>query len=173
MAALSRSRRATAGIAFIVAGAALLLAALLPFVGVSVPWLYPIAYAAITVGLVILALGAVTSAVTKVALFAGALGWAILVLTNVGIAVPGVVGTIGIVLAALGTLVGAIVLYTGREIVNRSAIAFVVTAIIAALFLLSRAGLFSLGQFGEIVTIALGAGFLITGVLFRQTERKR
>lgn len=173
MAAISRSRRATAGITFIVAGAALLLAALLPFVGVSVPWLALIGFAAITVGLVILALGAVNSVVTKIALFVGALGWAIIVLTSVGIAVPGVVGTIGVVLAALGTLVGAIVLYTGREIVNSSAIVFVVTAIVAALFLLARAGLFSLGQFGDVVTIALGVGFLVTGVLFRQSERKR
>ncbi|MGX5680504.1 hypothetical protein [Schumannella luteola] len=173
MAAISRSRRATAGIAFIVAGAALLLAALLPFVGVSVPWLSLIGFAAITVGLVILALGAVNSVVTKIALFAGALGWAIIVLASVGIAVPAPVNTIGVVLAALGTLVGAIVLYTGREIVNSSAIVFVITAIVAALFLLARVGLFSLGQFGAVVTIALGVGFLITGVFFRQSERKR
>lgn len=173
MAAISRSRRATAGIAFIVAGAAIALAALLPLAGVSLPWLYPIGYAAIAVGLVVLALGAVNSVVTKISLFVGALGWAVLVVTNLGIALPGAVGTAGVVLAALGTLVGAIVLYTGREIVNTSALVFVVTAIVAALYLLARVGLFSLGQFGAVVTIVLAAGLILTGVLFRQAERRR
>lgn len=173
MAAISRSRRATAGIAFIAAGAAIALAALLPFAGVSLPWLFLIGFAAVAIGLVILAIGAVNNVVAKIALIAGAIGWALLVLGGIGIALPAVVNTVAVILAALGTLVGAIVLYTGREIVNTSAILFVITAIIAAIYLLARLGLFPLAEFGTVVTIALGIGFVVTGVFFRRTERGR
>lgn len=173
MAAISRSRRATAGIAFIVAGAAIALASLLPYVGVSLPWLSLIGFAAIAIGLLVLAIGAVNNTVAKIALIAGAIGWAVLVVAGIGFSLPAVVGTVGVILAALGTLIGAIVLYTGREIVNSSAILFVATALVAALALLARLGLFSLGEFGAIITILLGIGFLVTGIFFRQPERGR
>lgn len=174
MAAISRSRRATAGIAFLVAGVVIAIAAILPLLGISsVPWLFLIGYAALAVGLVILAIGAVNATIAKIALFAGAVGWIILVLGGIGIVLPAVVTTTGAVLAALGTLIGAIVLYAGREIVNRSAIAFVIAALLATLFLLGYLGVFPLGAFGTIVTIAFGVAFAITGFLFRATERKR
>ena len=173
MAAMSRSRRAAAGIALIVAGAALLLAVLLPFANLSVPFLGTIGYAALAAGLVILALGAVNNTVAKVALFAGALGWLILAIASVSAILPGVLVTVGGFLAALGMLVGAIVLYTGREIVQASGAAFVVSAILALVYLLPRLGVSALEAFSVAWTVALGVALVITGVYFRRTERKR
>ena len=173
MAAISRSRRAAAGIAFIVAGAALLLAVLLPYANVSVPFLGTISYAALAAGLVILALGAVNNTIAKVALFAGALGWLILAISSVTAVLPPVVVTVGGFLAALGTLIGSIVLYTGREIVQASGGAFVVLGILALVFLLPRLGVSALASFGTAWSIALGVALVITGVYFRRTERTR
>jgi hypothetical protein len=173
MAAISRSRRAAAGIAFIVAGAALLLAVLLPYVNLSLPFLGVIAFAAVAVGLVILALGAVNNTLAKVSLFAGALGWLILAIASVSAVLPAVVVTIGGFLAALGFLVGAVVLYTGREIVQVSGAAFVASAVLAVLLLLPRLGINALEGFSAIWTIALGVALVITGIYFRRTERRR
>jgi len=173
MAAISRSRRAAAGIALIVAGAALLLTVLLPFANLSFPLLGTIAFAALAAGLVILALGAVNNTIAKVALFAGALGWLILAIASISAVLPAVVITVGGFLAAIGTLVGAIVLYTGREIVQVSGAAFVISAILALVFLLPRLGVGALDGFSTAWTIALGVALVITGVYFRRTERRR
>jgi len=173
MSAISTSRRAAAGIALIVAGAFFILAVVLPLLGVSVPWLTLIAYVAMAVALVILALGAVNNLVAKISLFAGAVGWALLALAGLGLGLPAGVVSFGAVLAALGTLIGAIVLYVGKEIKNTPAIAFVVTAVLAALVLLGTLGVLALGEFGTILIALLGIALVVTGVLFRQTERSR
>ena len=52
----------------------------------------------------ILALGAVNSTVTKVALFAAAVGWAVLAIAGLGIARPGALLTIGILIALINYL---------------------------------------------------------------------
>ena len=173
MAAISRSRRAAAGIAFIVSGASLLLVVLLPYAGLSFPFLGTIAYAALAAGLVILALGAVNNTIAKVALFAGALGWLILAIASISAILPGVVVTVGGFLAAIGMLVGAIVLYAGREIVQVSGAALVVSAILALVLLLPRLGVPALEAFSVTWTIALGVALVITGIYFRRTERRR
>ena len=173
MTAISRSRRSTAGIALIVAGALFLLAILLPLVGVALPWLVLLADAAMVVALVILALGAVNNTVAKIALFAGAVGWAILALTGLGIALPAVLVTLAAVVAGVGGLVGAIVLYVGKEITNRAAVIFVVAMALGLLYLLGAAGTFSLGTLGTVVAVAFGAALIVAGVFFRRTEGRR
>ena len=173
MSAISTSRRAAAGIALIVAGAFFILAVVLPLLGVSVPWLTLIAYVAMAVALVILALGAVNNLVAKISLFAGAVGWALLALAGLGLGLPAGVVSFGAVLAALGTLIGAIVLYVGKEITNIAALAFVAAAVLAALVLLGVLGVFALGEFGTIVIVLLGIALIIAGVFFRRSERSR
>jgi hypothetical protein len=75
MAAVSTSRRSTAGIVFIIAGALLAIAILLPLLGgPSVAWLGAIAYLAIAVAFAILGIGAVNSTLAKVLLIATAVG---------------------------------------------------------------------------------------------------
>jgi hypothetical protein len=173
MAAISRSRRAAAGIALIVAGALFLLAVLLPLVGVSFPWFTLLAYAAMTVAYVVLALGAVNNTVAKIALFAGALGWALLVIAGLGLALPGPVLTLAVILAALGGLIGAIVLYVGKEVTNTAALAFVAATILGVLVLLGLIGIFSLGTLGTVIVVLFAVALIVTGFYFRRSERKR
>src|SRR5687768_4127 len=104
MTAISRSRRSLAGIVLIVAGALFILAAVLPLLGVAVPWLYLLAYAAMAVAFVVLAVGAVNNTVAKIALFAGALGWLLLALSGLGLGLPAGLTAFAAVLAALGGL---------------------------------------------------------------------
>lgn len=174
MAVLSNSRRGAAGIALIVAGALFLLAAILPLLGASLPILLTLAQVAMAVGLGILALGAVNSVIAKIALLAAAVGWAILALASLGIiAIPAGIVTFAAIIAAIGGIVGAIVLYTGKEIRNRPAIAFIIAMVLGALYLLGVAGILSLGQLSPFVLILFGAALVVTGVLFRRTEGRR
>ena len=173
MAAISRSRRSTSGIALIVAGALFLLVVLLPLVGVSLPWLVLLADAAMVVAFVVLALGAVNNTVAKIALFAGAVGWAILALAGLGIALPAPLATLAAVVAAIGGLVGAIVLYVGKEITNRAALLFVVATALGVLFLLNAIGTLPLGTLGTVVAVLFGAALIVAGMFFRRTEGRR
>lgn len=174
MAAVSLSRRATAGIVFIVAGALLAIALILPLVGVSgVPWLVAIAYAAITVAFVILGVGAVNSTLAKITLIAAAVGWALLTISALGVSLPSPLGLIAALLAGIGGLIAAIVLYVGREIRNLPAILFIVTTALGLLYLLGAFGVFSLGStLALLIALAFAAGLIVTGVLFRQPERR-
>ncbi|CAN5311913.1 hypothetical protein BH11ACT4_BH11ACT4_23640 [soil metagenome] len=173
MAAISRSRRSSSGIALIVAGALFVLASLLPLLNVSFPWFFVLAYAAMAVAFVILGLGAVNNTVAKIALFAGAVGWALLVISALGVALPGVLLTIAALVAGLGGLVGAIVIYVGKEITNTPALVFVVAAILGVLFVLGAVGTVAFGSFGVVITVLFGVALIAAGVLFRRTEGSR
>ncbi len=175
MAAVSVSRRAASGIALIIAGALVVLAALLPLLSVSVSWLGAIAYIAIAVALAILAIGAVNNTVVKVVLIAAAVGWALLALSALGIALPAVIVTIAAIVAGVGGLVGAIVLYVGKEITNMAALAFIVATVLGLLVLLaSPLGVFTLdANLGLILAVLFGVALIVTGVLFRRSERRR
>jgi hypothetical protein len=176
MAALSNSRRAASGIALIIAGAFFLLAALLPLVNVKFPFidLAVLGALALAVALAILGMGAVNSVVTKVALFVAAVGWAIIALLGLNvITIDGTLFTIIALITAVAGVVAAVVLYTGKEIRNRPAIAFIVAMSIAALYLLDHAGLLKLDSLSAIVALLFGIALVVAGWLFRQKERGR
>lgn len=173
MAAISRSNRSNSGIALIIGGALVILTQLLPLLGVSLPWLWLLAYAAIAVALVILALGAVNNTVAKIALFVGAAGFAIIALTGFGIALPAILVNIAATLAGLGFLIGAAVLYVGKEITNRSGIAFVVAGALAAVTLLGLLAIVGLGAVTAVFVVAFGIALIVSGVLFRRAENRR
>ena len=173
MAALSNSRRGAAGIALIVSGALFVLALVIQLAGQSLPLVIVLAEVALVIALVILALGAVNNRLVQVALFAAAVGWAIIAIAGLGvIAIPATVVTIAAVVAAVGGVVGAIVLYTGKEISNRPAIVFIVAMILGALFLLGL-GIVSLGSLATIVLLLFGLALIVAGVLFRRTQGGR
>jgi hypothetical protein len=173
VAAVSVSRRSTAGIVFIIAGALLALAILLPLLGIaSVSWLTAIAYLAIAVAFAILGIGAVNSTIAKVTLVAAAVGWAILGLNAFGLGLPSVLITIAALVAGVAGLIGAIVLYTGKEVRNLPAIIFIVTTALGLLFLLPAIGV-SLAGLGTVIAVLFAAGLIVTGVLFFQKERGR
>jgi hypothetical protein len=175
MAAISNSRRAAAGIAFVVAGALILLWQVLALAAVGALGYWPtvLAYLAIAVGLVILAIGSVANLVARIALIVGAVGWFLLALQPLVPAISGGVHTFAALAAAVGGVVGAIVLYTGKEITNRSAIAFIVTTIVAAIILLAGVAGVALGTLGSILWIVFGLGLVITGVLFYRVQGSR
>jgi hypothetical protein len=175
MAAVSLSRRATAGIVLLVAGALLVIAVLLPLLGVAgVPWLVALAYVAITVALAILGFGAVNSTLAKVALIAAAVGWAVLALNAIGVALPAVLVTIAALVAGIAGLIAAIVLYVGKEVRNLPALLFIITMAIGLLYLLGAIGTIAVGStLGLLIALAFGAGLIITGILFRQKESGR
>lgn len=171
MAAISNSRRSLAGIIFIVAGALLGLAIILQLLAVAFPYLGPLAHLAIAVALVVLAVGAVNSTVAKVALFAGGIGWFLLAVLGFGLALPSPIPLIAAVLASLGMLIGAIVVYVGKEVTNTAALAFVIAGIVGLIYLLPTLGITALSAISLLVAIVFAAALIITGVLFRRTER--
>jgi hypothetical protein len=171
MAVFSSSRRSAAGISFIVAGALILLGVILGVAAIGGgSWLTVLAYLAIAVGFAILAIGSIANVIARIALIVAAIGWALLAFSAAGVGAPAEVLSIAALLAAIGGVIGAIVLYTGREITDRSAVAFIVTTILAAIILLLPA---LLAPLGVLVPILLGIGFIITGVLFHWVQRGR
>jgi hypothetical protein len=173
MAAVSMSRRSTAGIIFIVAGVLLALAVILPLVGVAVGgWLLAIAYLAITAAFAVLGIGAVNSTLTKVLLIAAAVGWLLLALAAFGLALPSVLITIAALVAGVAGLIAAIVLYVGKEVRNLPAVIFIITTALGLLYLLPRIGV-SIASLATIIAVLFAAGLIVTGVLFAQKERGR
>lgn len=174
MAKVSVSRRAVSGIIFIVAGALVVLAAILPLLSVAVPWLGALAYIAIAVALAVLGFGAVNSTLAKITLIAAAVGWLLLGIAGLGIALPAVLITIAAIVAGLGTLIAAIVLYVGKEITNMAAVAFIVSGVLALiLLLLSPLAVFALdANLALVLAILFGVALIVTGVLFRRPERR-
>jgi predicted aspartyl protease len=174
MAAVSTSRRSAAGIALVVAGALLLLHVVLGLAGVTATgsWLLVLGYLAIAVAFLVLAIASFRSTVARIALIVGAVGWLLLALQSV-VALPAVLLTIAAIAAALGGVVASIVLYVGKEITNNSAIAFIVTTIVAAIILLAGVAGAALGTIGSVLWIVFGIGLVITGVLFARTQGSR
>jgi hypothetical protein len=177
MAAVSLSRRALAGIVFIIAGALILLARILDLASMTdaTPWLTALGYAGIVVALVILAFGAVNAMLTKIALIVSAVGWAVLALYVVKVDMPATVVIIAALFAGVAGLIAAAVLYAGKEVKNTPALLFIVTMVLGLLVVLPYMGVTALGGTGTIATVitALFAiGLVISGVLFRQKERR-
>ena len=79
------------------------------------------------------------STLAKILLIAAAVGWLLLALVGLGIALPAVLVTIAAIVAGLGTLIAAIVLYVGKEITNMAALAFIIAAVLGLILLLASA----------------------------------
>lgn len=173
MAAVSTSRRATAGIVFIIAGVLLALAILLPLLGMSgVPWLLALAYIAIAVAFGILGIGAVNATLAKITLIAAAVGWLLLGIAKLGLSLPGVLLTIAALVAGVAGLIAAVVLYVGKEVRNLPAIIFIITTALGLLYLLPAIGV-NLAGLATIIAVLFAAGLIVSGVLFFQKERRR
>lgn len=174
MAAVSTSRRSLAGIILAIAGALLLLNAVLGFAGVTAlgHWLGTLAYLAIGVAFLILAISSFRNTLARISLVVAAVGFLLLALGAV-VALPSPVGTIALIAAAVGTLVAAIVLYVGKEITNISAIAFIATAVIFAIIVFAPLLGLALGTFGTVLGLLFALGVLITGIMFARVQGER
>jgi hypothetical protein len=174
MAAVSTSRRSLAGIILVVAGALLLLDVVLGLASIAAlsPWLVLLAYLAIGIAFLVLAIASFKGTISRIALIVGAVGWLLLALGLV-VTLPAPLGTVAAIAAALGTVVGAVALYAGKEITNQSALAFIVTAVVVAIILLAGVAAAALGVFGTVLLIVFGVGLVITGLLFARTQGSR
>ncbi len=113
------------------------------------------------------------STLAKITLIAAAVGWLVLAIVGLGIALPAVLVTIAAVVAGVGGLIAAIVLYVGKEVTNTAALAFIVAMALGLLYLLGGAiGLFSLANLAIVVAVLFGVALVIAGVLFRRPERR-
>lgn len=174
MAAVTRSRRSIAGIILAIAGALLLIDVILGFAQVDAlgHWLGTVAYLAIGVAFLILALASFRNTLARILLIVAAVGFLLLALGAV-VALPSPIGTIAAIAAALGTLVAAIVLYIGKEITNISAIAFIVTGVVFAIIVLAPLANLALGTFGTVLVLLFALGVLVTGILFARVQGER
>ncbi len=174
MAAVSTSRRSTAGIVLVIAGALLLLHAILGFAGVTAlgPWLGVLANLAIGVAFLILAIASFRGTLSRIALVVSAVGFLLLALGAV-VTLPAPIGTIAAVAAAVGMLVAAIALYVGKEITNQTAIAFIVTAVLYAILVLGPLVGLALGTFGAVLALLFAIGVLVTGLLLARVQGSR
>lgn len=171
MAAVSTSRRSLTGLLLIIAGALLLLAIILPLAGLAVSWLGGLGYLVLAVALIVFAIGGVNAMLTKVLLIVSGVGWALLALGAFGLALPGVLVTIAALVAGIGTVVAAIVLYVGKEIRNTPALFFIITAVLGLLVLLPSFGVAALaGTLYTIIVVAFAVGLIVTGYLFTRKE---
>lgn len=171
MAAVSTSRRSLTGLLLIIAGALLLLAIILPLAGLAVSWLGGLGYLVLAVALIVFAIGGVNAMLTKVLLIVSGIGWALLALGAFGLALPGVLVTIAALVAGIGTVVAAIVLYVGKEIRNTPALFFIITAVLGLLVLLPSFGVAALaGTLYTIIAVAFAVGLIVTGYLFTRKE---
>lgn len=174
MAAVSTSRRSLTGIILIIAGALLLLAIILPLAGLAVSWLGGLGYLALAVALIIFAVGGVNARLTQILLIVAGIGWALLALASFGLALPAILLTIAALVAGIGTVVAAILLYVGKEIRNTPAILFIVTAVLGLLVLLPAMGVTALtGTLYTIIAVAFAIGLIVTGYLFTRKEGRR
>lgn len=174
MAAVTNSRRSIAGITLVIAGALLLLDVVLGIAAVPAltPWLRLLAYVGIAVAFLILAITSFRGTIARIALIVAAVGWVLLALVLVG-ALPAPLDAIAAIAAAIGSVVAAIALYVGKEIGNQSALAFIVTAIAAAIILIAAVAATGLGVFGTILWIVFALGLIITGMLFARAQGPR
>lgn len=174
MAAVSTSRRSIAGIILIVAGALYLIGILLGLAGVVALGYWPALLANLGIGAAFLIMGIASfrNTLARIALVVGAVGWIFLALSFL-VALPSPIGAIAAVAAAAGGVVAAIVLYVGKEITNRSAIAFILTTVVGAIILLAAVFGVALGTFGTVLAIVFALGLIVTGVLFARVQGDR
>ena len=180
MATVTTSRRTTpslrtlAGIAFIVGGGLLALAALLQLPGSPVAdgaqWVSFLADLAIAAGFALLAFEVVNFP-ARIALIVAAAGWLLFAVGEVA-GLPGELGTVAAIAAAGGGLVSAILLRSDGLFGVRTSLVFLVaTAIFAVLVFFQILGV-DLQGVGLLLTLLFAAGLIVTGVLLVQPSRR-
>lgn len=171
MAAVSTSRRSLTGLLLIIAGVLLLLAIILPLAGLAVSWLGGLGYLALAAALIVFGIGGINATLTKVLLIVSGIGWAVLALAGFGLALPSILVLIAAIVAGVGTVVAAIVLYVGKEIKNLPALLLIITAVLGLLVLLPSFGVTALaGTLYTIIAVAFAVGLVVTGYLFTRKE---
>ncbi len=126
-----------------------------------------IAFALLAVGFFLLFLWR-TSMLLRVAFIVAAVGWALLAIGSV--ASLGAVATLAVLLALIGTLVAGILVFVRHLFWRNADIAFLVMAIIAALWLLGFIGWIGVlgGTLGLILAIIFGIMLVVAGLFINR-----
>lgn len=161
----------TTAIAFIVAGAAIILALVIfaAQIAFQTQFLYLVSFAAMVLALVLLARRDLTNGTARTAVLFAALGWLILVVATIVPALPGIVASAAyFVIGASGIAAGIVVVYAA-QLTPQARIAFASLMGVTALYMASAFfGVF--GPFAALLTLLLGIGALVTAYLL-QTRR--
>jgi hypothetical protein len=163
----TRTPRSAAGILFLAAGLLLVLSVTLAIAGSTAStWLVVLSYLGIAAGFIVLAGGTVGRVVARIGLIAGGAGWIALALAEAGLAIPGDILILAVLLTATAGVVGSIALVAGRDQADVPGIVFVATTIVAAVLLLCAVAAVPLGDFATVLVLLLGAGLVATGILY-------
>lgn len=160
-------------VAFIISGALLMLAAVLPLFGLTgFPGLVGVAFLAIAATLVLLT-PAVGRAFARASLVAAAIAWILLGLNAFNVLFPAFLVTIAALVAGVAGLVAATVIYTGAELPTRPAVIFLVAATLGLVWLLSAIGTLPLGTTATVVAILFAVALVGTGAVLLIRARSR
>jgi hypothetical protein len=164
MATVSAPNRSIIAWLFIVGGALQIIGAIVQATN-SGNWgaIYAISNIPIGVAFVLMALWLGTSTIARVAYVIAAVGWLLLALTSL-ITIP-ITGTLGLIIAAVGSIFAGVVVYTGKVFSIRASVTFLVAMILGAVELLASQIPGFPGFFETLLVILFGAALIGAGFL--------
>lgn len=166
---MAPTRRPAAGIAFLVGGLLILINIVLSFTAPGLAgWPVLLAYLALGIGFLVLALGEGLPLVPRLLLGVAGASWLVTLLAFV-VPVPIELVALSALGGAIAGVAGAVLVVTGARGSDRGAIAFLVATVLAALMLVISAEW--LGDFALLLVILVGGAFVLTGSLFLRPAR--
>lgn len=168
------SRRTLTGIAFLVGGVLLALAAVLGIAPQPAPdiarFVAVLADLAVAGAFVLLAFDTVTQP-ARVAAIVAASGWVLFALGELA-GLPGELGTVAALAAAGGALVTAILLRTGSELGPTAGLVLLIATALYAVLILFRILGADLQGVGLLLMLLFAAGLVIVGILLLPRSRR-
>jgi len=170
---IHRRTRRPLGWALLIGGAMLLLALGLYYaaqyvptlVSVSNQWFYVLSEISLVVAFIAFGTSGAVGGLGRLAFAAGAVGWLIIAGTRLVSGAPGVLGTVGLTLALLGSLIGGVVV-VALHVLRRSArLAVLVTFLLGALYLLNTEVSVVPSAVDGPLAALFGLGLVISGIL--------
>ncbi len=164
MATVSAPNRSIIAWLFIVGGALQILGAIVGLTGGgNVGAIYAISNIALGVAFILLALWFGTTTISRVAYVIAAVGWLLLALTSL-INIP-FLGTLGLFIAAVGSVFSGVIVYTNKVFSERANVVFLAAMIVGAVELIASQIPGIPGILEALLVILFGAGLIGTGVL--------
>lgn len=159
------AQRPVVGLLFALAGlvATVSLLFVLARSGMSGVWLGIIADAALAIGFLFLAIGRGSGTIARLFFAIAAVGW--IILTIGGLVNIGVLLTIGVVLALIGSLISGILVFTGKIFSRLANVVFLLATIFIALVLLNQLVAYFGGPIALIVVTLYAILLLVSGIL--------
>jgi hypothetical protein len=170
MATVSAPNRTIVAVIFLVGGALQVLGAIIGLANAgNAGGFYLLSNLAIGAGFALLIAWYASTTIARVAYFIAALGWLLLALTS--LVNLGVVGTVGLFIAVVGSLFAAVIVISGRPFRGQADILFFVAMIIGAVnLLLSQNGNVP-GLIRALVVVVFGALLVAAALAMRAIRR--